>query len=131
MKLLVIDDDEHINFSTTRLISKAQGHEPLEYCSARDCNYAKGVIIQEDIDIVLCDMYFDFFEPKGLELLKWFRDEISETKKFYIISAAYEHSSISNWHTDETVLQCCNRLGATGFLQKPLFIETIERIANE
>ena len=117
--IMVVDDEAEIRNIIEEILIE-EGYKTLTAASADE---AKRLLVQHRPDLVFLDIWMP--DQDGIELLKeWSSDQ---TKNFPVIM-------ISGHATIETAIEA-TKLGATGFIEKPISIEklfnTIDSVFSE
>ena len=117
--IMVVDDEAEIRNIIEEILIE-EGYKTLTAASADE---AKTLLVQHRPDLVFLDIWMP--DQDGIELLKeWSSDQ---TKSFPVIM-------ISGHATIETAIEA-TKLGATGFIEKPISIEklfnTIDSVFSE
>ena len=117
--IMVVDDEAEIRNIIEEILIE-EGYKTLTAASADE---AKRLLVQHRPDLVFLDIWMP--DQDGIELLKeWSSDQ---TKSFPVIM-------ISGHATIETAIEA-TKLGATGFIEKPISIEklfnTIDSVFSE
>jgi DNA-binding NtrC family response regulator len=110
-KLLIVDDEIDIREFAKRFFMK----RGLTVFTAGGGLQALKIISEERPDLVLLDVQVE--EINGIEVLKRLR-EASDTTKVIMVTGAENPDIVSE----------ANRLGARGYIHKPLVLEELEEI---
>lgn len=119
--IAVIDDsDDYLSFIKASL-KKIAGDIPV--VTFIDIDTAKKDMEQEPADLVLCDINFDTgndTDRQGLDFLAWYRLKYPQNPIFMMTR-----------YLDQGFKEEALKLGATGFLEKPIRIDQIKSIIND
>jgi response regulator of citrate/malate metabolism len=75
LKVVIVEDDPMVQRINEEFLSKIDGFEWL--CSLRTMEEAKAVLNQEQVDLLLLDVYLP--DGLGIDLLKWIRKQDIDT----------------------------------------------------
>ncbi len=111
IKLLIVDDEIDIREFARNFFRKRK----IEVLTASDGKEALEIITQEQPSLVLLDIRMEGMT--GIDVLRKLR-EVGSQIKIILVSGV----------KDEALVQEAERLGVTGFINKPLILEELERI---
>lgn len=114
--ILVTDDDTDHRESIMELLEL----EGYVVETARNGLEALGIIQSKQLDLILCDINMPIMT--GLELLSTLRAVESTSKIPFILITGNNSSS---------VIQQASQLGATGYILKPMDVDTLLRLLQQ
>ena len=110
-KLLIVDDEVDIREFAKRFFAK----RGIEVFTASGGREGLNLIDDQKPDLVLLDVQME--EINGIEVLRKLRDAKNNTKVVMVTGAEAR-----------AIIKAANRLGAIGYVHKPLILEELEKI---
>lgn len=116
MELLIVDDEFYAVEGLKKLINRISS--PVQNVfSAYNMRDAKQIFLQNNIDVMLCDIEME--EENGLDLLRWVNDYSPDTKTVFL-----------SCHDRFRYVQQALQLGAVNYVLKPIDEAELTRILN-
>ena len=120
MKILLCDDDDALVSMVRFKLSRENLGEVIKAADGRE---AKRLLLEQDFDLVITDIYMPFHS--GLEITTFIRNDLKKNTPVIVLSAE---------GLEDTVLQAFE-VGATDFIVKPFspseLVVRVKRILNK
>ncbi len=116
LNVLIVEDDPMVSQINERFLNKVKGY--ALYKSVNTLEKAKEIILNNDIDLILLDVFFP--NGRGVDLLKWIRNENMDCDVIFI-------TADKNIETVEEAF----RYGVVDYIIKPFKFKRFEEALNQ